>query len=188
MGSSYPLFDRSELALKPLAERRHDLTIESMQLQRDTATGQDRLWLSVRNASNRERNLRLALGDDAASGEVAAAAVAVVGARWLLAATVDTTYQQAEVVRNMHLPRGPLPASLRAELLEVPERVTNAEGIRSLLEVPERLAKARGAWCVAIWDEFQEIAAMGSPRTYRVNRERASRFMPSRPRASRRAM
>jgi len=58
--------------IKPLAD---DLTIESMQLQRDTATGQDRLWLSVRNASSRERNLRLAVADDAASGEVAAAVV-----------------------------------------------------------------------------------------------------------------
>lgn len=59
--------------VKPLGD---DLTIESMQLQRDTATGQDRLWLRVRNASSRERSLRLAVADDASSGEVAAAAVA----------------------------------------------------------------------------------------------------------------
>jgi hypothetical protein len=30
MASSYPLFDRSELVLKPLAERRHDLTIQAI--------------------------------------------------------------------------------------------------------------------------------------------------------------
>ncbi|MEN6576865.1 MAG: hypothetical protein ABFD90_11025 [Phycisphaerales bacterium] len=30
MASSHPLFDRSQLALKPLAQRRHDLTIQAM--------------------------------------------------------------------------------------------------------------------------------------------------------------
>jgi len=47
---------------------------------------------------------------------VAVVAVAVAGTRWLLAATVDTSYRQAEIVRSMHLPRGPLPATVRAEL------------------------------------------------------------------------
>jgi len=46
-----------------------DLAIESMQLQRDPATGRDRLRVSVKNAGNRGRNLRLALADDAAADE-----------------------------------------------------------------------------------------------------------------------
>jgi ABC-type amino acid transport substrate-binding protein len=63
---------------------------------------------------------------------VAVVAVAVAGARWLLAATVDTTYQQVEVVRNMHLPRGPLPASLRADLPPPePTAVSAVERIRA---------------------------------------------------------
>ena len=47
---------------------------------------------------------------------IAAVAAAVAGTRALLAATVDTSYHQDEVVRNMHLPRGPLPATLLSEL------------------------------------------------------------------------
>ncbi len=58
-----------------------------------------------------------------------------------------------------------LPAGLRAELLELPDRAMDAEGIRAMAGVPERLAKARGRYCVAVWDEFQEIAAARSGRT-----------------------
>ncbi len=47
---------------------------------------------------------------------VAAVAVTVVATRALLAATVDTTYRKDELVKGMHLPRGPVPAVVRAEL------------------------------------------------------------------------
>jgi Na+/H+-dicarboxylate symporter len=76
---------------------------------------------------------------------VAAVAVAVVGARLLLAATVDTSYRQMEVVRNMHLPRGPLPATQRADLPppepmggSVLERI-RARNVLRVGYVPDRL-------------------------------------------------
>jgi Na+/H+-dicarboxylate symporter len=47
---------------------------------------------------------------------VAAVAAAVAGTRMLLAATVDTTYRKDQLVREMHLPRGPIPAVVRAEV------------------------------------------------------------------------
>ena len=47
---------------------------------------------------------------------VAATAVAVAGTRTLLVATVDTTYRKDELVRGMHLPRGPVPAVVRSDL------------------------------------------------------------------------
>jgi len=62
--------------------------------------------------------LRLRAGRIALAAAVllAAVAAAIAGTRALLAATVDTSYHQDEVVRSMHLPRGPMPATLRADL------------------------------------------------------------------------
>ena len=52
----------------------------------------------------------------AALAIAAALAAAVVGTRLLLVATVDTTYRKADIVRDMHLPRGPVPALIRSDL------------------------------------------------------------------------
>lgn len=60
-----------------LAPAAADLTIESMRLQRDAGTGHDQLWVSVRNAANRERKLRLSLSGGTGSGETPAVAVAL---------------------------------------------------------------------------------------------------------------
>jgi Na+/H+-dicarboxylate symporter len=76
---------------------------------------------------------------------VAAVAVAVVGTRALLAATVDTTYRKGELVKGMHLPRGPVPVAVRADLPPADgvagpaiERI-RARGVLRVGFVPDRL-------------------------------------------------
>jgi ABC-type amino acid transport substrate-binding protein len=76
---------------------------------------------------------------------IAAVAVAVAGTRALLAATVDTTYRKDELVKGMHLPRGPVPAVVRADLPAADtvagpaiERI-RARGVLRVGFVPDRL-------------------------------------------------
>jgi Na+/H+-dicarboxylate symporter len=76
---------------------------------------------------------------------LAAVAVAVAGTRALLAATIDTTYRKDELVKGMHLPRGPVPAVVRADLPPADavagpaiERI-RARGVLRVGFVPDRL-------------------------------------------------
>ena len=106
---------------------------------------------------------------------VAAVAVAVVGTRALLAATVDTTYRKDELVKGMHLPRGPVPAMIRTDLPPADvaggpaiERI-RARGVLRIGFVPDRLpftfVNARGEF-VGFDVELASLIArdLGVPR------------------------
>jgi Na+/H+-dicarboxylate symporter len=106
---------------------------------------------------------------------VAAVAVAVAGTRALLAATVDTTYRKDALVKAMHLPRGPVPLTVRADL-PPPDEVAGpalerirARGTLRVGFVPDRLpftlANAQGEF-VGFDVELASLIArdLGVPR------------------------
>jgi ABC-type amino acid transport substrate-binding protein len=106
---------------------------------------------------------------------VAAVAVAVAGTRALLAATVDTTYRKDALVKAMHLPRGPVPLTVRADV-PPPDDVTGpalerirARGTLRVGFVPDRLpftfANAQGEF-VGFDVELASLIArdLGVPR------------------------
>jgi Na+/H+-dicarboxylate symporter len=81
----------------------------------------------------------------AAAVTAIAFAAAVLGTRLLLAATVDTTYRKDELLRGMHLPRGPIPAIVRADVpppdsesIPAVDRI-RARGTLRVAFVPDRL-------------------------------------------------
>lgn len=57
-----------------------------------------------------------------------------------------------------------LPPPVRATLLELPDLPLHGDALRSLLDLPEQLAEALGLRVVVAWDEFQELAGLGRTR------------------------
>jgi AAA+ ATPase superfamily predicted ATPase len=57
-----------------------------------------------------------------------------------------------------------LPAALRGQVLELPDRKVDASFVETALQLPERVAEALDLRVLVAWDEFQELASLDTGR------------------------